>query len=176
MESRRQSLMAGMFMMAALGAALAPFLQTEDAPRPDAADGFPGWPKEHEGRALAEAPLTAREAEFVRGFPGRIGRFSDGKRELIIRWAREPTRRLHPAADCFRGAGYAVTPAPVERNNAGVLMGCFDAENGGGRLHVCEYVTGAGGQTWADVSAWYWSALFRPDGRGWWSYVVAEER
>jgi hypothetical protein len=53
----------------------------------------------HEGCALVELPLTPREAGFTRTFPAGLGRFSDGQRELIIRWVGAPTRRLHSAAD-----------------------------------------------------------------------------
>src|SRR5262244_3280163 len=95
-------------LFAAVAAALAPFVV-----RPDgavASTPFPGWPTHYEGRALVELPLTPREATFTQDFPGRVGRFSDGQREIIIRWVGAPTRLLHSAADCFRGSGYAITP------------------------------------------------------------------
>ena len=98
------------FLLAALAAALAPlFARTGDTA---AAKDFPGWPTHYEGRALTELPLTQRELAFVHDFPGRVGRFSDGRREIIIRWVGAPTRRLHPAADCLRGSGYTITPMP----------------------------------------------------------------
>lgn len=176
MGPQRRNILMGLFLAAALTAGLTPFARTGTASRSAAADGFPGWPQQYEGRPLVEAPLTPREHEFARDFPGQIGRFTDGSRELIIRWVRSPTRRLHPASDCFRGAGYRVTPRPVERNGAGALTGCFEADGSAGRFHVCEHVVSPSGQTWPDVSAWYWSALLWPDGASWWSYVTAEPR
>src|SRR5215813_146329 len=61
---------------------------------------FPGWPTQYEGRALVDLPLTAREAAFTQDFPGKVGRFSDGQREIIIRWVGAPSRRLHSACNC----------------------------------------------------------------------------
>ena len=81
-------------LLSALAAALAPmFARTSDTA---AAKDFPGWPTHYEGRALTELPLTQRELAFVHDFPGRVGRFSDGRREIIIRRLGAPTRRLHP--------------------------------------------------------------------------------
>ena len=164
--------------LAALLAALAPVLSlplsrtfTRDAV---ASDAFPGWPTHFEGRALTPLPLTPREAVFVRGFPGRVGRFHDGRREIIVRWVSAPTRLLHPAADCFRGIGYAVTPLPARRSADGHVMGCFRATRGKEAVTACELIRGTDGEHWPDVSAWYWSALLGASPAPWWSYVVAE--
>src|SRR5262245_27622965 len=92
-------------LLAAAAAALAPFIERSNGAAASAP--FPGWPAEYEGRALSELPLTSRETAFVQDFPGRVGRFTDGQREIIIRWIGAPTRKLHSAADCFRGSGYA---------------------------------------------------------------------
>ena len=129
MEHMRSIAVAAVLISAA-AAALAP-LAARPGGATSAADGnFPGWPTHHEGRALTEMPLTQRELAFVHDFPGRVGRFSDGRREIIIRWVGAPTRRLHPAADCFRGSGYSVTPMPVGKDAAGAAMGCFRASHG----------------------------------------------
>src|SRR5688500_6271051 len=100
------------FAVACLLAALVPFA----APTPvaNAHSDFPGWPETFEGRSLRVLPLSEIEQRFALSFPGRIGRFSDGQRELIVRWISTPTRKLHPAADCFKGSGYSVKPLPLE--------------------------------------------------------------
>src|SRR6185295_16936285 len=72
------------FLAAAIVAALMPLVGTAREQATNAAGDFPGWPTRYEGRALTELPLTEREAAFVRGFPGKVGRFSDGRREIII--------------------------------------------------------------------------------------------
>lgn len=134
---------------------------------------FPGFPTHIEGRPIARLPMSPRETAFARDFPGRIGRFTDGERELIVRWVASPTRRLHPAADCLRGIGYAVSPAPMQRTSGGVLQSCVRAVKGPDRLIVCEHVTDGTGRSWSDVSAWYWSALIDGSNGSWWSVVVA---
>ena len=142
-------------------------------------ENFPGWPVSYEGSELTELPLTQREAAFVQDFPGRVGRFSDGRREIIIRWVGAPTRRLHPAADCFRGSGYSVTPMPVRKDAAGAAMSCFRASqfranDGADILMVCELIRDERGESWPDVSAWYWSGMLGTSSAPWWSFVVAE--
>src|SRR5581483_5243587 len=98
------------------------------APPPPA--GFPGWPAALEGRALTPLPLTAREAELARGFPGRVGRFGDGEAEVILRWVATPTRQLHPAADCLRGSGWSVEPGPLRVDARGHAWGTVRARRG----------------------------------------------
>jgi len=161
------------FVLAALAAALAPLLPWRN--QTAAADvRFAGWPVAYEGRALTEMPLTQREIAFARDFPGRIRRFSDGKREIIIRWIGVPTRRLHPAADCLRGIGYSIAPLPARRDVDGHAMGCLRASHGADVMTVCEVIRDAQGAAFPDVSAWYWNALFGATQGPWWSFVIAE--
>ncbi len=160
------------FIVAAALAALAPVLGSR-APAAPAPDAFPGWPAAIEGRPVTPLPLTAREHAFARDFPGRIGRFTDGEREYVLRWVAAPTRRLHPASDCFRGLGYKVASRPMRLSSAGAPMSCFRASGPRDTFDVCEQVTGLAGGHWPDVSAWYWHALWSGGRSGWWSLVVA---
>jgi hypothetical protein len=165
-------------VMAALLAASAPMLHRGLHRQVASSDAFPGWPRELEGHTLRQLALTEREAVFVAGFPGRVGRFRDGRREIIVRWVSKPTRLLHPAADCFKGIGYAITPLPARRSRDGHLMSCFRAVRAREAMTVCELIREApgerGGESWPDVSAWYWSALLGNSSGPWWSYVIAE--
>jgi hypothetical protein len=161
-------------LLAAGSAATVPLLDRVDGAASTANRDFPGWPSHYEGRALTELPLTARESAFARDFPGRVGRFSDGRRELIIRWINAPTRRLHPAADCLRASGYGITPLPARTDAAGSAMSCFTAHRGAESLRVCEVIRDQRGESWPDVSAWYWHAMLRSSPAPWWSFVVAE--
>jgi hypothetical protein len=111
---------------------------------------------------------------LVHDFPGRVGRFSDGRREIIIRWVGAPTRRLHPAADCLRGSGYTITPLPGRTDAAGATMGCFRARHGADSMTVCELIRDQRGASWPDVSAWYWNGMLGTSPAPWWSFVVAE--
>jgi len=151
-------------------------LQDETAGRARAVEqGFPGWPAHYDGHALQGLPLTRRELVFVQDFPGRVGRFTDGRRELIMRWVTVPTRRLHPAVDCFRASGYSIAPLPMQRGGSATLMGCFRASRGADSLRVCEIIRDEQGQTWSDVSAWYWHAILGTTRSPWWSVVTAEQ-
>lgn len=161
-------------LVAAAFASFAP-LTRDDRAAFTQASSFPGWPESYEGRPLTALPLSERDAAFARDFPGRIGRFHDGQRDIIIRYLTEPTRRLHPASDCLRGVGYAITPVPARRAPSGVVTSCLKAERHGQTFTVCESVRNTRGDHWPDVSSWYWAALVQGATGPWWSFVVAED-
>lgn len=161
------------FVVLLLAAGLAP-LAPASRERAAPVEDFPGWPTTFEGRPLTPIAAAPEDSFFARDFPGRIARFTDGSRQLVVRWVSEPTRRLHPAAHCFAGTGYAVAPLPLQHAADGALMGCFSARKGAATLRVCEILRDGEGRSWADVSAWYWSALLSPARAAWWSYVVVE--
>jgi hypothetical protein len=156
-------------------AALLPFLAARsESSTSTGAVAFPGWPAEFQGKPLTALPMTELEQRFNSDFPGKINRFTDGKREIIIRWVTEATRKLHPSSDCFQGLGYTVKPLPVHRDERGSLWSSFTAAKGNDRLHVYERIHSDSGETWTDVSAWYWAAL-RTDSKSWWAITIAEK-
>ena len=104
------------FLIVCLLAAAAP-LVSSTAVVAVADDDFPGWPDTWEGRSLVQLPLSEREERFLQGFPGRIARFSDSQREIVLRWIVKPTRKLHPSADCYKGAGYAVADEALAQDS-----------------------------------------------------------
>lgn len=142
-------------------------------PAPTGPSDFPGWPKSYAGQPLQALPLSPLEARFAENFPGQIGRFSDGRREIILRWVRSETRKLHPAADCFRGSGYQVEALPLRRSPDGEQWGRFRASRGKESILVEERIVDAHGQQWSDVSAWYWAALWAHTTGPWWAITVA---
>lgn len=116
------------------------------------------WPQQWDGRALRPLALSAVEQRFADRFPGAIGRFTDGQRVIVLRRVNAPTRMLHPAADCYRGLGYSIAAARLERDAQQRLWRCFEAERGAQRLRVCERIADAEGQAYTDTSAWFWAA------------------
>jgi len=157
-------------------AAMAPLL-----PQPHAAASsapFPGWPSTFDGRPLQPRPLAARERRFAAGFPGKIATFGDGRRLYVVRWVTRATRRLHPAADCFRGAGYTIEPRPLLRDDASRSWGVFAARRGPTRLLVRERIVAAGANAneaaFTDTSSWYWAALLGRSEGPWWAWTVIE--
>jgi exosortase/archaeosortase family protein len=130
------------------------------------------WPIRFQGRDLIRLPLSPAEARWLRDFPGEVARFTDGEREVLIRRVAKPTRMLHPAADCFRGVGYAVA-APEIREVDGERWSCFTARKDGAGREVCERIHDEHGGAWTDASAWYWSALFDQGSGPWWAVTVA---
>lgn len=161
------------FLIACTLAALAPLRQQVRAAEDSAV--FPGWPQTFDGEALRPRPLAARERRFAAGFPGRIATFGDGRRLYVVRWVTRATRQLHPAADCYRGAGYAIEPRPLLRDAQGRAWGAFIASHGSTRVHVRERIVASdGGAAFTDASSWYWSALLGRSHGPWWAWTVIE--
>nr|WP_294170984.1 hypothetical protein [uncultured Sphingomonas sp.] len=157
-----------LFLMMAALAASVPFVSRASGPPETSA--FPGWPSRHENRAIALLPPAPEDAWLARQFPGRIARFSDGKRQIVLRWVAGPTRLLHPAVQCFRAAGYTIGEAPVRRLADGATMGCFRASKDGRAVLACERIFDAR-QSWPDVSSWYWHALLNRAPEGYWAVL-----
>ena len=107
---------------------LAAALPLLSAPRAAPLPRHVEWPHEWEGRALRPLALSEVEQRFAARFPGAIARFSDGERVLVLRRVSEPTRMLHPAADCFRGLGWRIERTQLERDAQQRLWRCFEAE------------------------------------------------
>jgi len=118
----------------------------------------PEWPTEWEGHALRPLALSVVEMRFAARFPGHIARLTDGEQVLVLRQVRQPTRMLHPAVDCYRGLGYRIEQAQLERDAQQRLWRCFIAEREGRRLRVCERIVDAQGHTFTDASSWFWAA------------------
>jgi hypothetical protein len=132
------------------------------------------WPRSWEGSTLRPLAFTPVEQRFARGFPGRIGRFDAGEFVLVLREAREPTRKLHPAADCYRGLGYAIEAVHVENDAGARPWRCFLARRDGRTVRVCERIEDAAGATFTDTSAWFWAAALGRS-RGPWRAVTRVE-
>ena len=166
---------AAFYVAACVLAALVPLLPLKSEGRTsESSTAFPGWPTHFEGRALTAIPLEGYEQRFARGFPGRMGRFTDGQREIVIRWVTEATRNLHSASDCFEGLGYKITPLPLRLDNEGRRWGSFTAVKQHEKLQVYERIYTDDGSGWPDVSSWYWAAVGGRAAGPWWAVTIAE--
>ncbi len=161
-------------LIVCLFAALVPFAEDSSRPSTGVQSEFSGWPVQLDGKPLMPLPLSGREKAFAAGFAGRVGRFTDGNREIVIRWVPTPTSQLHPASDCFRGMGYAIQPQPLHVDPEGNAWQCFLATRNKDVLRVFERITGEDGAAWTDVSAWYWAATLGTARGPWWAVTVAE--
>jgi len=155
-----------------LGAAALPFLDRPELERATQTS-FTGWPSTYEGRTLFPLRSDAPQAQFTDGFPGRIARFTDGEREYLFRYLERPSRSLHAAGDCYKGSGYRVSPLPLHRDDNGELLGCVAATRGDESVRVCERVFNAAGESWYDVSSWFWAALLKQSTGPWWAVTIA---
>jgi hypothetical protein len=126
-------------------------------------------------RPLTQQPLTALEERFAAHFPGAIARYQAGNATVIVRRVAQATRQLHPAADCFRAAGYVLGPVRTHEDAQQTRWNCFEATESGRSWRVCERIADASGRQWTDVSSWYWSALWsqgRASAGPWWAITL----
>jgi hypothetical protein len=121
-------------------------------------------------------PLTKLEERFQSAFPGRIAKFSDGRRVIVMRWVVQETRKLHPASDCYRGSGYSISPLPIRIDAQGNLWGAMHAQRGRDVVRISERIFDGSGQGWTDVSAWYWAAFLGRSKGPWWAVTVVEKQ
>lgn len=131
------------------------------------------FPTRFENKPLKELSLSERERFFLQDFPGEIRRFTDGRREIIIRFVRKATRKLHPASDCFSAIGYQIEPLPLKIDENQNKWSCFAAARNDEKLNVCERIFTEKGENWTDVSSWYWSAISE-ENKNYWAVTVAE--
>jgi hypothetical protein len=165
-----RTLFLGLVATAALASSLIEAGKPTATPTP--VDDEVVWPVHFEGEPLTRLPLSAVEQRFADRFPGQIGRFTDGRRILILRAVQEPTRMLHSSAVCFRGLGYRLETPRAVQDAEGITWSCFGAERDGRRHLVCERIYDLRGQAWTDVSSWYWSAVLGRTERPWYALTV----
>lgn len=135
---------------------------------------FPGWPETIEGRPIQELPLTDREKTWHENFPGRIGRFTDGEHEIIIRWTVRPTRKLHLAESCLKGSGYVVQPQGLVEDRQGSYWSRHLAQQKGKQtLEIRERISDEQGNSWSDVSSWFWAAMLKKSQGPWWAVTIS---
>lgn len=134
------------------------------------------WPESFEGEPLTPVPPTTAEQRFGASFPGKVAQFTTTRHRLVLRQVTAGTRLLHSSADCFRGLGYEVEPAPAVHDAVGRTWSAFTARRPGHTLHVREQIAAcASTASWSDVSAWYWAALLHPATGPWLATTVIDE-
>jgi hypothetical protein len=173
MGSRRERLAV---VLAAAAAAVVPMITPASSGGAAKVD-FPGWPNTLEGTPLKPRELSERDKPYLAGFPGRIAAFHAGDEEVLVRWVTRETRRLHSAADCYRGLGYDVEP--VQPRYPGYVS--FRVTQNGESMWVSERISerfddagGTPGESFGEVGDWYWSAKLGSTVGPWWSVVRVE--
>ena len=106
------------FGAAMLGCALASAIGVAGGSAGDADRAAPTQaselPRTWQGVPVRPLALSAVEQRFADRFPGSIARLTDGRQIVVLREVAQPTRMLHPAADCFRALGYRIEGERLE--------------------------------------------------------------
>lgn len=163
-SGRRHELAANLLLV--LAAALTPFMLLH---KPSPAVVRTNLPPPSEftfnGITLPLMPIepTPTEQAFAKSFPGSLQSHQWGAGQVVMRTSLKATRRLHPSRDCLRAAGFQTTDAVTVRTTDGAEWSRFHASRDGIRLRVHErIVSEQTGESWTDVTAWYWAALRHP--------------
>lgn len=149
-------------------------LMTDKQSGPTSAAAMHEWPTEWDGRALRPLAMSAVEQRFAAHFPGAIARLTDGRQQLVLRRVDQPTRLLHPAADCYQGLGYRIAGARLEVDAQQRRWRCFEATRDGRRLRVCERIVDGQGTDYTDASSWFWAAMLGRTQGPWLAVTTAQ--
>jgi hypothetical protein len=163
----------GVFFIACALAAMVPLRPIPPTAHSGDQISYP-FPDQYEGKKLTPVAMTGREKRFYRSFPGRMVKMTDGKRQVTYKWIARPTRKLHPASDCFRGMGYSIHPGAILVDDGGQRWGTFRAVKGHRQILVKEKISDLSNHQWTDVSGWYWSALLGRSPGPWLAITVSE--
>lgn len=161
------------YSLSCLLASISPLIMSKPEPKLSL-EGFTGWQTSFEGKPIKKLPLSKIEQTFSESFPGYVGRFDDGKRQIIIRWVKEETRKLHPASDCYRGIGYKIKALPAFKDKENKYWSRFSAKNNNENLTVSERIYDDSGNSWLDASSWYWSAFLHKSNGPWSAITISE--
>jgi len=134
----------------------------------------PQWPTVINGMPVLPVESLSEEKAFAADFPGHMKRFTDGHNLYFVRVVNRETRQLHPSGDCFRGLGYAIEPQPLIVTKDGAQWSSFEASKDGRKYRVMERIYDDAGNTWSDVSQWYWQAALSKSSGPWWSVTIAQ--
>lgn len=134
--------------------------------------GFTGWPRILRTDEMRPVKLTPVDEKFLADFPGKLEVFTDGNAIYICRFVQHATRQLHSSADCYQGSGYSIKWLGTTRQK-GIEWEAFIASKGDERIHVQERIFDNSGNSFSDVSAWYWSALTQRSNPPWWGLTIA---
>lgn len=173
LSMRRDAVLFGLLMSSAL------LITTNYSVKPLIVPGNNGkinelkWPSHYKNNKLKRLPLSQLEKKYFGKFPGKMARFTDGSRQIIMRWVIKPSRMLHPAKDCFKGLGYKISNINLERSN-NKLWRKFTASKTNARLIVREQIIDKHNNVFTDTSSWYWNALLKRSQGPWLAITVAE--
>lgn len=124
----------------------------------------PPWPEPF--RNMREQPLTGTETRFAAEAGTSVARFTGNGRDWVLRWIPNASRRIHPAEECYRAAGWRVHPLPMrfivpsDGSFASARWGCFEAQRGTIGAEVCQTIIDGSDRSWSDVGSWWWAAIF----------------
>lgn len=168
---RAQRAASVLVVLAALGAAWAPF---RSPPPPPSTASFPGWPERLLGDPLEPTPLLAAEAALPDLLPGRFAAFQAGPRRVHLAWLTRPTSRLHARSACSRAWGYQVRSLPDWVDETGVRWGSLVATREDDAVWLRERVEDVRGVSFSSVHDWYLAALLGRTTGPWWVSFLQE--
>ena len=135
-----------------------------------------------QGASLSPVAMTEGEEKFYADFPGMTGYFAvDGRsgESVFLRYTEAPTRKLHPAENCYRANGYEtrfrdnVLASVPELSDEDLKWSEFTIVDKGRPFRVRQCVVSlSSGRAWADIPAWYWQTTFSSDDIGPWLAVT----
>ena len=96
-----------------------------------------------------------------------------------MRWTPEASRTIRSAWDAFPGIdSFSIKSLSIWRDQDGRRWRTFEARdnrtNPVTTLRVLERIYDNVGQSWLDISSWYWAELLRQTHGPWWNVTIVE--
>jgi len=159
---------------AAICAAAAPLFSLADSP----GEISNATQLEHfNGQPLTMVALSPVEEKFYGDFPGSIAVYEGSGFKLTVRHVTRATRKLHPASHCLRAEGFQIGEKKTRTDDAGNRWLTYTASRNGTGWEVSERIRRErDGRQWAEISEWYWHALFHPKDGPWIAETVIARR
>jgi exosortase/archaeosortase family protein len=127
----------------------------------------------YHGIPLTRISLNAAEKTFYGNFPGSIAVYEAEGFKLIVRQVNRATRMLHPASHCLRAEGFSIGEKTVVADEDSTRWLSYTATRNSEIFQVKERINcPTNTQSWPEISAWYWHALFHPSDGPWEAVTV----
>ena len=123
---------------------------------------------------MFEVELSQDLQRFSRSFPGSIQVFDSEVGLIILRTVHRPTRSLHPAKDCLKSIGFHVKSMPLWEDSQKKRWSSLQASSHDQRIRVRERIYDSAGNSWTDVSSWFWHAILGYSDGSWTMITIIE--
>ncbi len=139
-------------------------------------------PTTFNGFVLEELNTSEHERAFYDNFPGKTALYklkSSNGEQIFFRYLETPSRKLHPAEECYKANGtdcVAMEKKIIrveELSQSPITWGQFKIKENGSEYIIRQAVISLGGkENYSDIPSWYWLTVFSDNDPGPWLAIT----